>query len=129
MTFVSAGVEIIEALKEAMSSAAGQIMVDASYLIPKDTLTAVQSGRAGSIESTTDSYYVEFGFGYGGGINPKTGKPIEDYIVPLHEILEVHHDPPTQAKFLEEPLLARVATLEVEYSEKIKAHMSATYGD
>ena len=34
-----------------------------------------------------------------------------EYAVYVHEILTNHHNPPTQAKFLEQPLVQRVSTM------------------
>lgn len=101
--FQRAGALLISDLLVQLDDAARSIMRQADFLIPKDTETARESARI--FPPTEDpSPGITFGFGYGGAVNPKTGQTPDMYVVPLHELVEVKHAPPTQAKFLEEPL-------------------------
>lgn len=117
--FTQAGMALIADTLSALDVIAHEIMQEADFLVPKDTETLRESARV--FEPTADpSPGVTFGFGYGGAINPKTGNAVDTYAVPVHEILEVHHDPPTQAKFLEDPLFAHAAVLEHQLAAELR---------
>lgn len=126
--FSAAGERIILAAMRGIREGAEKIMGEADVLIPKDTLTAIESGRIGEVVDEGTAVSITFGYGYGGGVNPKTLNPISEYIVPLHEILEAHHDPPTQAKFLEEPLFLYAAEMEADLGAAIEAELRTSGG-
>lgn len=126
--FTAAGEQIIAALMLALEKGARTIMDEADVLIPKDTHTARESAHIFPPVDEGDAVSVTFGFGYGGGINPKTGRPVEDYIVPLHEILEHHHEPPTTAKFLEIPVFAYAGEMERDLGQEIEAELRVAWG-
>ena len=48
---------------------------------------------------------VLMGYGFGSEVNQE-GRIAAAYAVPVHEILHAKHKPPTQAKYLEDPVLA-----------------------
>lgn len=117
--FTRAGAALLEDVLLALTSGAEQIMLEADNLVPKDTETLRESARI--FPPTFDpSPGVTFGFGFGGGINPKTGNAVDTYTVPVHELTDVRHDPPTQAKFLEEPLFAFAGTMESHLAAEIR---------
>ncbi len=84
-----------------LRAAGEEIMAEADVLVPKDTLTLVNSRF---IEEVGER--VTIGYGRGDEINPKDGKTAGQYAVPVHEILDARHDPPTSAKYLEIPVVA-----------------------
>ncbi len=74
------------------------ILAKSNVYIPKDTLTAENSGR---VVVDADSNRVVITYGKDDDQNPKTGEPSNAYIEALHEDLEAKHAPGTGAKFLE----------------------------
>ncbi len=117
--FTQAGARLIADTLAALELAAQGIMLEADMLVPKDTETLRESARIMPPDMDPNPG-VTFGFGYGGAINPKTGNPVDTYTVPVHEILEVEHAPPTQAKFLEEPLFAYAGTMETSLAAELR---------
>jgi hypothetical protein len=63
-----------------------------SAMRPRNSLGQFMSGNP----------YVVVGYGYGFERNEKTGHLASEYAVPVHERLDQRHEPPTQAKFLED---------------------------
>lgn len=118
--FAKAGQELIAELGGLLEKGAHEVMAEADVLIPKDTETARESARIFPAVNDGATVQVTFGFGFGGARNPKTGNPVDEYIVPLHEILEAHHEPPTSAKFLELPLFAYASQMERELSAELR---------
>lgn len=121
--FTDAGAEIIADLAEAMLDDVVSIMREADFLVPKDTETLRESADILPFDYDGHSIGITFGYGFGGAINPKTGKAVETYTVPVHEILDAFHEPPTQAKFLEEPLFAYAGVME----GRLAAELRTTY--
>jgi hypothetical protein len=118
--FSAAGHALIKELGALLEKGAHEVMAEADYLIPKDTETARESHRIFPVVNDGATIQVTFGYGFGGARNPKTGNPIDEYIVPLHEILEARHDPPTQAKFLEQPLFAYAGHMGRDISAELR---------
>jgi hypothetical protein len=83
--------DVVEATPEIMLEAMKPIKAKAIYYCPKDT-GALRSSAYLEITSFRGNPRVEIGFGRGG--NPF-------YAIYVHEVLEHHHEAPTQAKFLE----------------------------
>lgn len=110
--FSAAGDRIIERLKGGMYAAAHDIMAVSEVEVPKDTLTLYGSRFVDVPESNGVTVSVTLGYGRGVEVNPKTGRIAAEYAVPVHEIMEAHHEPPTKAKFLEDPVLAYSGELE-----------------
>lgn len=118
---MQAGGLIVASVLAAYEEAATQIMEEADVLVPKDTETLRESARINPPNTDPMGAGVTFGFGFGGAINPKTGNAVNTYAVPVHERTEVFHEPPTQAKYLEEPLLAYAAMMEHDIGAKVQA--------
>lgn len=86
----------------ATEEACEDIMEESLRQVPRDTETLANSAFY-EIQKTKD-YGYEAILGYGGSaINPKTGVPVMDYAVAVHEDLEAVH-PIGKAKFLEDPI-------------------------
>jgi hypothetical protein len=111
--------DIIGATKKGMLLAAQEIMAESLKEVPRMTNTLA------------DSAFVEqdakgnVDFGYGGThakINPLTGLSANDYMVAVHERLDVFH-PTGKAKFLEDPVNRYKAKGEGNLINKIKAFL------
>jgi hypothetical protein len=86
----------------ATEEACEDIMKESLRQVPRDTETLANSAFY-NIQKAKD-YGYEAILGYGGSaINPKTGVPVMDYAVVVHEDLEAVH-PIGKAKFLEDPI-------------------------
>lgn len=98
----------VKETKKAVREEAEQIMDESLKEVPRDT------------EALANSAYIDqdaegnVTFGYGGPnaqINPKTGQSTEEYMLAVHERLDVNH-PNGKAKFLEDPINRRTAAIE-----------------
>jgi len=86
----------------ATEEACEDIMEESLRQVPIDT--GALAGSAFYDIRRAKDYGFEATLGYGGsGINPKTGTPVMDYAVIVHEDLEAFH-PVGKAKFLEDPI-------------------------
>jgi hypothetical protein len=88
--------------KKATKAAAEEILQDSISQVPRETDTL-----AGSVFYEIHGSYSNFsatvGYGKGDPINPKTGQPVSEYMVVVHEDLSANH-PTGKAKFLEDPV-------------------------
>lgn len=114
---------LIEAAEKAVKQGAEDIMAVADVLVPKDTLTLLNSRFIDPVFNDGVSIRVAFGYGRGEELNPKDGKPAGAYAVPVHEILEARHMPPTQAKYLETPAVAYEAVAEEKMALEIRGYL------
>jgi len=95
-------IENYTAFVENIESQAGDIVMEALQptfekslnLVPYDTGDLYESGY---LEKVQFKGLAQVEIGYGRGGNP-------DYAIPVHEDLDVSHAPPTQAKYLQQPL-------------------------
>lgn len=88
--------------EEALALAAAEVLALARVLCPKDTTALVESGYF-EITKTPTRLVAEIGFARPSALAKIAGrKPPEGYAAYVHENLEAYHEPPTQAKFLEE---------------------------
>ncbi len=106
----------IAGVRAGLLAAADDIMAEADVLVPKDTETLVNSRFIEPVGDTT----VVIGYGRGEEINPKDGKIAGQYAVPVHEILGAKHEPPTQSKYLETPVVA----YESQFGETLRKWIS-----
>lgn len=103
-------------LKKVAMEEAQSIMDESLAEVPKDTNSLASSAyinqdRKGNIT-----------FGYGGKnaqTNPVSGSNTEEYMLAVHERLDVHH-PNGKAKFLEDPVNRHAAALEQNVANKLK---------
>lgn len=120
MSFTEAGEQMWAAAKVGLYEAALDIMAKSDYLVPKDTLTLLNSHKVFPPEEAGDRASVTLGYGFGTAINPKTGHIAAQYAVPVHERLDQQHAPPTQAKFLETAVLGSLSS----FPETVAAYIS-----
>jgi hypothetical protein len=88
-------------VNESINKTISQIFVESQNLVPVDTGALKASGH---INTQSVPYSIEYG---GGGYwTGETGRgKVVDYAVVVHEDMSVNHNPPTQAKYLELPLV------------------------
>lgn len=106
--FRDAGETMLKGLAAGLYQAGIAIMRDSQHEVPVEFAILKASGRV--LEPVTDgrTIVVTLGYGYGEEVNPRDGKTAAGYAIPVHERLDVRHDPPTKAKFLEDPVLAYI---------------------
>lgn len=81
-----------------------EIVFDVSQiLVPRDTGALADSGRTGVSDDTGSrrAAYVHYG-------NSSTDRVGVFYAAAVHERFDHYHAPPTQAKYVEQPLFAQV---------------------
>ena len=86
----------------ATEEACEEIMEESLRQVPRDTGTLANSAFYDIRKAKDYGYEATLGYG-GSAINPKTGVPVMDYAVIVHEDLEAYH-PIGKAKFLEDPI-------------------------
>ena len=102
--------------KKVCLAEAEEIMKESLAEVPRDT------------EALADSAFIEQQengdviFGYGKDnvqTNPKSGRLTSEYMMAVHERLDVHHDV-GKAKFLEDPINRNKGKLEKSFAQKLK---------
>lgn len=94
--------KVAKSTYKATEEACEDIMEESLRQVPRDTETLANSAFY-DIRKAKD-YGFEATLGYGGtAVNPKTGVPVMDYAVAVHEDTEAFH-PVGKAKFLEDPI-------------------------
>lgn len=88
-----------QAMGKALLKEANQIMNASKAIVPVDTRTLKRSGYVRLPEHSVDSVTVTMG--YGGSAKA--------YARVQHEELSYYHKPPTQAKYLEQPVREAVS--------------------
>lgn len=104
---------IAAATARALYAEGNSIINDSEPLVPVETGTLKASKRVMEPEYKGDHIVVRAGYGYGGeyeDVAQTTDPGGPGYAVYVHERLDVHHDPPTSAKFLERPALEHKKT-------------------
>lgn len=77
------------------------VFAETQVLVPKLTHALEATGKIKKNESGNNKF--SFSIWYGGGE--------VDYAAAVHEILRASHEPPTQAKYVEQPLIESVGAL------------------
>lgn len=98
---------VLTGTKKATTEACEEIFAESQKQVPRVSSTLATSGYYEvRRRSDVSSYLYEGTVGYGGNgdpINPKTGERASEYMVAVHERLDVEH-PVGKAKFLEDPV-------------------------
>lgn len=92
--------------------------IDPAGLMVGDNGTLRRSARVFAPVETTTEISVLMGYGFGSEVNPE-GRIAAAYAVPVHEIAEAKHKPPTKYKYLEDPLLEHASVLGEELQRKV----------
>lgn len=106
--FLEGGLKLRAAIGQGLYEFAQEIMDESQQIVPVDTGTLHDSAVIEEPVFNTQTISLTFGYAIGDHLydeNPKTLRPAGSYAVDVHEITSVFHEPPTQAKFLEQPLL------------------------
>jgi hypothetical protein len=119
--FENAGMRMEIGMIDGLAAVAQDIMDQSLMEIPVDTGTAKRSARFVMSETVEGEVEIVMGYGFGDEINPVRKLPASGYVVPVHEIMEHEHEPPTKAKFLEDPVLEHAWRLQPVMANKIKA--------
>lgn len=98
-------------LADALLDEAQTVFEASQVLVPVDTGLLKSTGQVHDPEVTAGGN-VEVEISYGSDATP--------YAVFVHERLDVHHDAPTQAKFLEQPFEIAKSNLDRRLAEKMK---------
>jgi hypothetical protein len=110
------GQEIEKMLYEVMNQVMEKVFAESQVLVPADTGALQQSGR---IVRTGKMFggLPEIAVVYGGGLI--------NYAVTVHEDMEAYHEHPTQAKYLEIPLLNNQEVLVSLIAKRLKVILSS----
>lgn len=120
--FERAGIRMTEEVAAALDAFGEIIMAESLEQCPIETGTLRRSARiyrgdGGAPARGAGGRFIRestvvIGYGFGEEINPKTRRPASEYAVPVHEIIEAYHEPPTKAKFLEDPVYEHASMME-----------------
>lgn len=106
-----------EEAEQIMEASEAQVPIDSGALLS----TAFIKSQSTMISGTAT-------FGYtGDAINPKTGQSVSDYMVAVHERLDLQH-PHGKAKFLEDPINDYMDHAESSLGSKIADLFSSLFG-
>lgn len=87
-----------------------EILTQSQEIVPVDTGSLKRSGHTTLPAIEGDQIVVTIGY----------GGPSAPYALPVHERIDVFHRPPTQAKFLESPVLAAAKRLETALTQAVQ---------
>lgn len=105
----------LKGTKRATKMEANKIMDDSVQEVPKDTHNLADSAF---VEQDSNGN-VTFGYGAPGHVNGKNQMDSTEYMVAVHERLDVHH-PNGKAKFLEDPVNRHVESLEASLISRVR---------
>ena len=97
------------AVAQAIWEEANLIFAKSQVLVPVDTGALRGSGGVSAPQDAGQGYYVDI---YYGG-------PAAPYALLVHEIIGNYHNPPTQAKYLEQPFMQSLSELQNHISRRI----------
>lgn len=97
------------AIAQAIYEEANVIFAQSQVLVPVDTGILRGSGGVSSPQSGEKGFFVDIFY----------GGPAAPYALAVHEIIGNYHNPPTQAKYLEQPVMQAMSTIQ----EKIKGRI------
>lgn len=98
-----------KAVAQAIWEEANIIFAKSQILVPVDTSALRGSGDVSAPQGTGKLTYVDI---YYGG-------PAAPYALYVHEILRNYHNPPTQAKYLEQPFMESLAQIQNNIARRI----------
>jgi len=108
-TLMRAGARSGHAIGQAIYEEATTIFNQSQVLVPVDTGALRGSGGVSAPQSTPSGVAVDIFY----------GGPAAPYALYVHEMLDNYHEAPTQAKFLEAPLMARLPEIEKNLARRI----------
>jgi len=105
----AAQVEAPKAVAIAIYEEANVIFAKSQILVPVDTGALRGSGGVSAIQGSGRGMYVDIFY----------GGPAASYALYVHEIIGNYHNPPTQAKYLEQPFMESLAQIQNNISRRI----------
>jgi hypothetical protein len=97
------------AIAQAIWEEANLIFAKSQILVPVDTGVLRGSGGVSAPQMGNEGYFVDIFY----------GGPAAPYALYVHEIIENYHKPPTQAKYLEQPLMQAQSTIQQNIKDRI----------
>lgn len=97
------------AVAQAIWEEANLIFAKSQILVPVDTSALRGSGGVSAPQSGAGGYYVDIFY----------GGPAAPYALYVHEIIGNYHNPPTQAKYLEQPLMEAIPSIQKNLARRI----------
>ena len=98
-----------QAIAQAIWEEANMIFAKSQILVPVDTGVLRGSGGVSAPQLGSKGYFVDIFY----------GGPAAPYALYVHEIIGNYHNPPTQAKYLEQPLMEAMDGLQSRLKGRI----------
>jgi len=98
-----------QAIAQAIWEEANMIFAKSQILVPVDTGVVRGSGGVSAPQMGSQGYFVDIFY----------GGPAAPYALYVHEIIGNYHNPPTQAKYLEQPLMEAMDGLQSRLKGRI----------
>jgi len=98
-----------QAIAQAIWEEANMIFAKSQILVPVDTGVLRGSGGVSAPQMGSQGYFVDIFY----------GGPAAPYALYVHEIIGNYHNPPTQAKYLEQPLMEAMDGLQSRLKGRI----------
>jgi hypothetical protein len=98
-----------KAIAQAIWEEANMIFAKSQILVPVDTGVLRGSGGVSAPQLGSQGYFVDIFY----------GGPAAPYALYVHEIIGNYHNPPTQAKYLEQPLMEAMDGLQSRLKGRI----------
>lgn len=98
-----------QAIAQAIWEEANMIFAKSQILVPVDTGVLRGSGGVSAPQLGNQGYFVDIFY----------GGPAAPYALYVHEIIGNYHNPPTQAKYLEQPLMEAMDGLQSRLKGRI----------
>lgn len=115
--FEAAGDALIGAGYDGMNKYIRDVAAMSLEEVPRDTEVLANSFKVLDPIASDNYIRVTMGYGFGDEINPKTKRLAGQYALPVHEIYEAKHDPPTKDHYLLDPM--------IEHSYHLQQDMAA----
>ena len=97
------------AIAQAIYEEANVIFARSQVLVPVDTGILRGSGGVSSPQQGDKGYFVDIFY----------GGPAAPYALYVHEIIGNYHNPPTQAKYLEQPVMEAMSNIQENIKGRI----------
>jgi hypothetical protein len=98
-----------QAVAQAIWEEANVIFAKSQILVPVDTGVLRGSGGVSAPQMGSQGYFVDIFY----------GGPAASYALLVHEIIGNYHNPPTQAKYLEQPVMEAMSTIQQNIKGRI----------
>lgn len=110
-SYTEVGHDMIAGAVVGLEKFANRVMIDSLAECPEDSGHLKDSHDVNRPVRVGNRIRVELGYGYGTDPSPVHGRRASQYAVPVHEIHDAEHEPPTKDHFLLDPLMVHSAEL------------------